>query len=378
MSCRNNNSRFSMPDIAGIKLKELTIPSSYDGARQPLIIGVPESYKEPDDARPLLVGLHSWSAQYTQLTAEFGELCAQYGWLLVLPNFRGPNLTSNPQPQQAGGSLAAQHDIVDAVAYMKQEFSVDETRIYLLGGSGGGHMALLMAGKYPELWGGVCAYCPITSLQEWHAQQNEYAPHIEAVCGGPPGVHPAVNFEYERRSPRTFITNAAATNVRLCHGDKDRCIWPVQSWRTFEKLRDIPHRMEFFSWSGGHEMHSAEGCAWLAQQQKRATPPSRLDIVSDEGKFYFWIYLEPARPYSLARCYAERLIMHDSSEGQIILIEAENCALIKLNLNMLQLRRLCGAQCNEKNMAPAHLSCKEGILTLPSCVERTRWQLIFE
>ena len=142
----------ALPEIDGIALEEITVTSSLDGTEQPAIIGVPDGY-DPATPTPLLVGLHTWSGAYRQQANAYGRQAAARGWLLVLPHFRGPNKAANPNGQQAGGSLFAQHDIVDARAHMVEQFNVDEARVYLTGDSGGGHMTMLMAGKWPDLWG---------------------------------------------------------------------------------------------------------------------------------------------------------------------------------------------------------------------------------
>ena len=58
---------------------------------------------------------------------------------------------------------------MDAIAYARSTTAVDARRIYLIGGSGGGHMALMMAQAAPELWAGVSAWVPISDLAAWHA-----------------------------------------------------------------------------------------------------------------------------------------------------------------------------------------------------------------
>ena len=147
-----------LPQIPGLRLTAVRLPSSMDGVEQPLVVGVPEGY-DPNTPTPLLVGLHTWSADYRQRVQPYGAEAARRGWLVVLPNFRGPNTTANPHPTQAGGSRFAQRDIVDARQYMIEHYAVDPERIYLTGDSGGGHMTLLMAGKYPDLWAAAAAGC---------------------------------------------------------------------------------------------------------------------------------------------------------------------------------------------------------------------------
>ncbi|MGC9316565.1 MAG: alpha/beta hydrolase family protein [Armatimonadota bacterium] len=289
-----------LPRLPGIELAEASVPSSIDGRNQPIIIGVPDSY-EPGTPTPLLVGLHTWSYGYSQRAEAYGRQAAERGWLLVLPHFRGPNTTANPRPREAGGSLLAQHDIVDAYRHMVESFNVDLDRVYLTGDSGGGHMTLLMAGKYPDLWAAAAAYCPPTDLREWWEVHNSYAQHIEAVCGGPPGAGPEIDFEYLRRSPRTFMTNLAPLDVLLAHGDRDPTIPVEQSWRTFRVLEAVPeHRTVLHAFSGGHESDHDEALDWLAEHRRPALPPRQLHLVTDESKAYYWAELGVADESRLA------------------------------------------------------------------------------
>lgn len=332
-----------LPRVEGMALEEVRIPSSADGKQQPIIIGVPEAYEEAT-ALPLLVGLHTWSAEYAQMAAPYGREAARRGWLLVCPHFRGANLVTNPHPTEAGGSLLAQRDIIDAIAYMQDRFTVDDRRIYMVGGSGGGHMTCLMASKYPDLFAAATAWCPITDLRDWHAEQNSYAQHIEAICGGKPGDSPEVDFEYARRAARVFITNAAHTNLLIGHGDKDPIIAVQQSWDTFRALKDLPdHRILFQSWSAGHSGKVAEGLDWAATKVRALTPPARLDIVTDEAKGYFWLHLAPAGPLTFGRCTAvlvragDKLGRDAVAERTVLTLETTDVAEARVDLAALRL-----------------------------------------
>ena len=92
-----------------------------------------------------------------------------YGWAFINPDFRGPNRTP-----MACGSDAAVADIADAVGYAKRMANIDERRIYLLGGSGGGYMALVMAHRQPKGTGSaISSWVPITDLAAWY-QRSVY------------------------------------------------------------------------------------------------------------------------------------------------------------------------------------------------------------
>jgi len=298
----------ALPEVPGYTLREVGIKSGIDGSVEPSIIGYPADVMPgAQNARglPLLVGIHSWSTTRFSSAQQQAAVAAEQGWLSVFPEFRGPNLPSNPRVTQAGASLLAQHDIIDAVEYMKAQFPVDERRIYIQGGSGGGHMSLQMLCKYPDVWAACASWVPITSMQEWWEEQNGYAPFVEAVCGGKPGDSPEVDWEYLRRSPRTFITNAVNTPTRIAHGQMDGTIAYEQSWHTYTRLRPYPgHKVRFTSDSTGHNADYVEGARWLSGFTRSADAPRRQWLVTDEAKWYFWCYVAPASDAAPATCDA--------------------------------------------------------------------------
>ena len=168
--------------------RTVQIRSSVDGTLQPCFVQAPaEGLKKV----PLLVGLHSWSTSYTSAhPRDFmaGE-CAARGWAFVYPHFRGPN--RNPD---ACGSEKAVGDVLDAVAWARKEFDVDADRIYIAGGSGGGHMTLMAIARAPGLFAAAAAFCPISDLARWHADglrlKTEYPKMLELSCLGTPAEKP--------------------------------------------------------------------------------------------------------------------------------------------------------------------------------------------
>jgi pimeloyl-ACP methyl ester carboxylesterase len=224
------------------------VKSSLDGTMQPCWFWAPEKAK--DEAVPLIVGLHTWSADYTYKShyATALNYAKKNGWAMVGPNFRGANRT----PPACGADAAVQ-DIVDAVNYAKGRVKIDAKRVYIIGGSGGGHMTLLMAGRHPEIWAGCAAFCPITDVARWHADSllkhpgrgKGYADMLEKACGGKPEEKPE---EYRHRSPLTWIENArkAGVPVYIVTGIHDG--WkgsvPVgHSFRAFNALADEKDRV---------------------------------------------------------------------------------------------------------------------------------------
>lgn len=162
---------------------------------------------------PLLVALHTWSFSYVNCV-DYLPLAQERGWACVAPDFRGPN----NRPEACASELAIQ-DILDAVEFARTKISIDPTRIYLVGGSGGGHMALMMAAKAPEIWAGISAWVPISDLAAWH-HQRQYTAMMELCCGGKPGT-PATDKEYRARSPIHFLPRAKGVNLDIYVGIHD-------------------------------------------------------------------------------------------------------------------------------------------------------------
>ncbi|MBQ9336905.1 MAG: prolyl oligopeptidase family serine peptidase [Lentisphaeria bacterium] len=188
-----------------MEIQDILYPCKFDQTMQPAKF-LPAPGPEP---RPLVVCLHTWSATQTQSShLRYAALAEARKWHFIFPNFRGPNWL----PDGCGSDLVVS-DLEDAVAYVKSVAAVDPARVYLTGGSGGGHCSLLMAGRRPDLWTAVSAWCPISDVARWHQECRKsgrnYADHIESACGGDPAKSEEVLKEARKRSPLTWLPNAA-------------------------------------------------------------------------------------------------------------------------------------------------------------------------
>ncbi|MBU1736133.1 MAG: prolyl oligopeptidase family serine peptidase [Verrucomicrobia bacterium] len=193
----------------------VTIVSSMDGSEQKALFYFPPE-SAPDqkgDPVPLLVQLHTWSFNYTQCTGYPRDK----KWAMIAPDFRGPN----NRPEACASKLAIQ-DVLDVVAYAKKTARIDESRIYLSGWSGGGHMALMMAAKAPNVWAGVSAWVPISDLAAWRAFHgpDAYGKGMDAACGGAPGT-PETDVQYKARSPINFLPAAKDLPIDINAGIHD-------------------------------------------------------------------------------------------------------------------------------------------------------------
>jgi predicted esterase len=196
--------------VPGIQV--IHIKSSADGTMQPSLF-----YDSGSKVRrPLLVVLHSWSNNYLQnISIPYAEWAEQNDWIFIHPDSRG--IYDSPA---STASEKAVSDILDAVDWAKRNANVDESRIYLTGYSGGAMTSLVMAGRYPDLWTAVSAWVPIYDLCHWYEYTNSfperyYGRHIRQSVGGEPIAGNGAWEEAKKRSPVSYLPNAAGKNVKV-------------------------------------------------------------------------------------------------------------------------------------------------------------------
>ena len=251
-------------------MREISVRSTIDGTLQPSLFFHPGG-----EAAPLVVGLHTWSYDRFNQEKNYLPLCEEYGFALLLPEFRGPNLVSNPINSEACGSDLARQDVIDAVKYACENFAVDRDNVFLLGCSGGGHMALLAAETAVELFRAVEVWCAVSDLVKWHEFQPEcdrdYSPHIEACLGGVPAERFA---EYVKRSPARHVAALKDIPVSIHHGRHDPVVPFRHSVELAKHLEAVGNdRVYLDVFDGGHEQlphHSFEWFAKLAGRKKHA------------------------------------------------------------------------------------------------------------
>ncbi|HCO23159.1 MAG TPA: prolyl oligopeptidase [Gimesia maris] len=202
------------------RLKLIKVKSSLDDSLQPSMFWAPASAKTTPT--PLFVFLHSWSGNYKQNNAKWLQEAEQRGWIYLHPDFRGVN----QQPEACGSRLARQ-DILDAIEYVIKHYNVDQSRIYLAGSSGGGHMTMLMAGHHPDRFSAASAWVGIMDLAEWYrfhlkdgVPQN-YARMILKSLTDKPGTSEEIDVQYRDRSPLFWIDNATELPLDLNAGVTD-------------------------------------------------------------------------------------------------------------------------------------------------------------
>jgi poly(3-hydroxybutyrate) depolymerase len=201
-------------------LTEVSVVSTLDGESQPVLYWAPDSATRQPTV--LFVFLHSWSSDYTQDNSKWQREAVKRGWIYLHANFRGAN-----RSPKACGSRFARRDILDAMDFAIGRFNVDKSRVYLAGVSGGGHMAMLMAGHHPDRFSAVSAWVGISDLSEWYrfhikdGKPQRYAQMILQSFGKPPGADAATDAEYRDRSPLFHMRRVGNLPVDIHAGVND-------------------------------------------------------------------------------------------------------------------------------------------------------------
>ena len=247
--------------------EEIWVKSSLDGTDQPSLF----FRAKGDEARPLIVGLHTWSHNRSNQIGYLLPFAEEQNFHLLLPEFRGPNLIGNPNGSLACGSPRAKQDIKDALNLVCAKENVDVKNVFLVGLSGGAHMALLMAGFCPEAFRAVAAFAPICDLARWKGEAPTYAPHIEYCCG-------TDEEELLARSPINYIDGIAKANVKIFHGKIDEIVPFTQSLDFFTEMqkRHPKARLYLDIFGGGHQFDLGLCKHWILSQYR---PPQNSNIT---------------------------------------------------------------------------------------------------
>jgi poly(3-hydroxybutyrate) depolymerase len=222
-------------------IEDIRITSTADGAEQPALWLAPRG----DEDRPLVVILHSWSAPYLQHAGiPYAIWAEENGWAVIAPEFRGVN----NNPDAIGSELAVQ-DVVDAIDYAVSQDGVDANRVFAVGYSGGGMMALLLAGRHPDKVTAVAAWGATYDLIDFYRQSRfagrHYAGDLWRACGGDPRESGPAQEECLRRSPMTYLDTAREHGVPVFIGQGiyDSFVSPSQGARAFNQLADPEDRL---------------------------------------------------------------------------------------------------------------------------------------
>jgi len=274
-------------DVVPATIRTISFPASNGSWTYRASIMTPSGYRG-DVPLPLLVSIHGWSGKPLDALGIHADAANRNGWLVVAPDLE----------QNHTLSLSVQSQLLDTINYVKANYRVDESRIYITGVSMGGMMASGMAGKYPHLLAAAAIERGPSDLDAWYWESTDSRRSwLEYEIGASPLGKP---FEYERRSPVEYASNMAHIPMLLTHGLQDDVVYVTHTLRLSDAVAlyaDIPPRVELYNgthgtpWPGG-----SEGVLNFLKPYRRVDVPQSLAIrtdgrcaFTDRTCTYYWL-----------------------------------------------------------------------------------------
>ena len=147
-------------DDPRVQHRSYTHPAT--GESIPYALFVPSSYNQRSGS-PLLVSLHGLGRSYDWLMGYHGLLdqAEANGYLVVTPlGYTRRGWYGSRETEDRQDASRSEQDVMEVLERVRNEFNVDENRIYLWGHSMGGAGTYHIAAKYPELFAGLGVAAP--------------------------------------------------------------------------------------------------------------------------------------------------------------------------------------------------------------------------
>jgi pimeloyl-ACP methyl ester carboxylesterase len=294
----NNQEPFR--DAPGVHLRGFT--SKIDGQIQYYRVTAPSISKQQEKGKLPIVVTYPPAAEHNReyLKSVFvagiakrrlEDLSNKYGYLLLHPSARG-NGYGNP---------IAIEDIFQAIEAVKQDYNVDEDRIYLDGGCEGGLEALLLGARYPSKFAAIGVSNPMVNRTNLLSKESDSP------------VHKFLKDWIVYRSPMNLVENLSNVPIIIIHdnegGPKDP---PVQESINFiERCKRLGFKPTFEYYEKGGLLYDEvdERTYTFFQDKARIKSPTEILYKTRELKYSsaYWVKINRLiEPMNDATIKAER------------------------------------------------------------------------
>ncbi len=259
---------------------EWAYPSDVDDSGQPFRIEIPDNY-DPSKSHMLAVHLHGKSG--THMARK--PLSSDAIGLSVMGRARGN-----------GYNGLAEVDVLDAIAFVKKHWNVDEDRVHLSGTSMGGGGTFILGSRHPDLFASVrplCGYAFSTKLEN--------------------------------------LLNVPLVTVHSIDDDKVPIIASRYGTARLNKLGGIAFSSE--PNGVGHQVSNArqeiKASQLWAQSHQRIRKPRRVSYIAHDqiGRKAYWASVEEWGGSHLPASFNLKLTARNDLHMQV-----ENCRVLKLDL----------------------------------------------
>lgn len=238
---------------AGHKFRPITFDSSEGGSIQAWLV-------TPDTGGPYPTIVHAHGGPVDVMTELFSPVAqgwVDHGFAYCSVNYRGSTTFGKAFEKAIWGQLGTREvtDIADACAWLVTAGIADPGRLVMVGGSYGGYLTLLTAGKHPALLAGGVA---IAAIADWTMMVEDAAEtlrgYFQTLLGGPPAERPDA---YRDGSPLTYVDDVQCP-LLIIQGRNDTRCPPRQMEVYFERLQALGKDAEIEWFDAGHGLFVRE------------------------------------------------------------------------------------------------------------------------
>jgi dipeptidyl aminopeptidase/acylaminoacyl peptidase len=173
------------------------------------------------------------------------------GFLVAMVNYRGSEGFGQAWRDELTGNIGflELEDVLAGLDDLVARGLTDSSRVALMGGSWGGYVTLLGAGRHPDRWATLVAVVPVA---DYVAAYEDEAPMLQALdrslFGGSPDEVPDL---YRERNPIEYVDAVRAPLLIMAGENDSRC--PIrQVWNYVGRLRDRGVEPRVYTYTTGH------------------------------------------------------------------------------------------------------------------------------
>lgn len=227
---------------------------------KPLLMDVYRSDISPSRPQPLVVLVHGggWCSGNRKQMADMAVGLARLGYCAVTVEYRLAPQVHFPEPLS---------DVKTAIIYLKShaaEFNIDPSRIGIVGGSAGGHLALLVAVTNSEVnslsassKANLSLAKAVVSIAGPTDLTQKFSAPATDVVKGLMGRDFSTNAQaYAEASPVHWV-NSNSAHLLLIHGDQDEIVPFGQAKEMLERSRAAGAQVALVVLRGGHHSGGA-------------------------------------------------------------------------------------------------------------------------
>ena len=225
--------RSAQPPLTSSQRRILECTYHLDDAQadMPYVLFVPSTYV-PGKPSPLVVDLHGLNITPLMQMLFDGttDLAERYGFIVVAP--MGFNLQGWWGARPGRPAELSELDAMSVLKLVRERYTIDSDRIYLMGHSMGGAGTYHLGGKYNDIWAGIAPISAAGGIADAAAAERFRSFPTLLMHGEKDSI---VNVNGSRRAAM-LLQGAGAQHVYLEFPGKDHEFWIRRGAENMEKV----------------------------------------------------------------------------------------------------------------------------------------------